>query len=159
MILTISASIAKRRRIFSDNELVESNQTVIWRIAYERKDTSGNLSSLYSEEAIAQLSDFIGTWNADLSAFGEAYADTELYFTIDENGHGITMMNGEQTTDFEAYAFDNGDKGDGAGIYIAYSNLEYEAEAASYTLETDDAGDTVLTLYAADGVISYKKAA
>ena len=114
--------------------------------------------SSHSEEAVAQLSDFIGTWNADLSAFGEAYADTELYFTIDENGHGITMMNGEQTTDFEAYAYDSGEKCDGAGIYIAYSNLEYEAEAATYTLETDDAGETVLTLYAEDGTISYRKA-
>lgn len=82
--------------------------------------------SSHSEEAITQLSDFIGTWNADLSAFVEAYADTELYFTIDENGHGVTMMDGEQTADFEAYAYDNGEKGDGAGIYIAYSNLEYE---------------------------------
>ena len=37
--------------------------------------------SSHSEEAITQLSDFIGTWNADLSAFGDAYVDTELYFT------------------------------------------------------------------------------
>ncbi len=114
--------------------------------------------SAHSEEAVSQLSDFIGTWNADLSGFGEEYAGIELYFTIDENGHGFTMMNGEQTTDFEAYAYDNGEKGDGAGIYIAYSNLEYEAEAAAYTLETNDSGETVLTLYAKDGVISYKKA-
>ena len=114
--------------------------------------------SAHPEEAITQISDFIGTWNADLSEFGEAYADTELFFTIDENGHGITMMNGEQTADFEAYAFDSDEKGDGAGIYIAYSNLENEAEAAEYTLETNEAGETVLTLYAEDGVISYKKA-
>ena len=113
--------------------------------------------SSHSEEAITQLSDFIGTWNADLSAFGEVYADTELFFTIDEDGHGVTMMDGEQTADFEAYAYDNGEKGDGAGIYIAYSNLEYEAEAAAYTLETNDAGEMELTLYAEDGVISYKK--
>ena len=113
--------------------------------------------SSHTEEAVSQISDFIGTWNADLSAFGEAYADTELYFTIDENGHGVTMMNGEQTADFEAYVFDYGEKGDGAGIYIAYNNLEYEAEAADYTLETNDSGETVLTLYAEGGVISYKK--
>ena len=112
----------------------------------------------HSEEAVAQISDFIGTWNADLSQFGEAYADTELFFTIDENGHGITMMDGEQSADFEAYAFDSGEKDDGAGTYIAYSNLENEAEAAAYTLETNEAGETVLTLYAEDGVISYTKA-
>ena len=43
-------------------------------------------------------------------------------------------------------------------MYIAYSNLESEAAAAAYTLETDDAGEEVLTLYAKDGVISYKQA-
>ena len=115
--------------------------------------------SSHTEEAAAQISDLIGTWTADLSDFGEAYADTELYFTLDENGHGITTMDGEQTADFEAYAYDNGDKDDGKGIYIAYSNLEQEAEAADYTLETNDEGETVLTLYAGDGVISYKKTA
>ncbi|MBR3644609.1 MAG: hypothetical protein IKN57_14035, partial [Parasporobacterium sp.] len=114
--------------------------------------------SSHIEEAVSQISGFMGTWNADLSAFGEAYADTVLYFTIDENGHGVTFMDGEQTADFEAYAYDSGEKGDGKGIYIAYSNLEYEAEAAEYVLETGDDGETVLTLYAKDGVISYKKA-
>ena len=115
--------------------------------------------SSHTEEALVQISDLIGTWNADLSPFGEEYADTELFFTIDEKGHGITMMDGAQTADFEAYLFDSGEKGDGAGTYIAYSNLENEAEAAEYTLETNEAGETVLTLYAEDGVISYKKAA
>ena len=113
--------------------------------------------STHTEEAISQISDLVGSWIADLSEFGEAYADTELAVTIDENGHGITMMDDEQTADFEAYAYDNGNKGDGKGIYIAYSNLENEAEAAGYTLETDENGATVLTFYAKDGVISYKK--
>jgi len=113
--------------------------------------------STHTEEAISQISDLVGSWIADLSEFGEAYADTELTVTIDENGHGITMMNDEQTADFEAYAYDNGEKGDGKGIYIAYSNLENEAEAAGYTLETDENRETVLTFYAKDGVISYKK--
>ena len=52
--------------------------------------------------------------------------------SIDGNGHGVTIMNGEQTADFEAYAVDNGDKGDGQGLYVAWSNLEFEAEAAPY---------------------------
>ena len=115
--------------------------------------------SSHAEEAITQISDLIGTWNADLSAFGEEYAGVDLHFTIDENGHGVTTMDGEKTADFEAYLFDSGEKGDGAGIYVAYSNMEQEAEAADYTLETDENGDTVLTLYAEDGTISYKKAA
>ena len=115
--------------------------------------------SSHSEEALSQIDAFMGTWTADLSGFGDAYADTELYFTIDEAGHGITMMDGQQTADFEAYAFDNGEKGDGKGIYIAYSNLEYEAEAAEYTLTENENGETVLTLYATDGTISYIKTA
>ena len=114
--------------------------------------------SAHSEGALGQISDFIGTWNADLSAFGEEYADTDLHFVIDENGHGVTTMDGAQTADFEAYAFDSDEKGDGEGIYVAYSNLEQSAEAAEYKLETNEDGQTVLTLYAADGVISYTKA-
>ena len=77
--------------------------------------------------------------------------------TIDEAGHGVTMMNGAQTADFEAYAVDNGEKGDGAGLYVAYSNLDGEAEAAPYTLKVNDAGQTVLTLTADDGTISWVK--
>ena len=112
--------------------------------------------SAHTEEALAQLAalGFVGTWEADLSPLGEAYADVELRMTIDENGHGETFMNGAQTADFEAYAIDNGEKGDGAGLYVAYSNLEGEAEDAPYTLEDTD-GAAVLTFYADDGVISW----
>lgn len=113
----------------------------------------------HTDEAVAQIADLIGTWKADLSDFGDAYADTDLVFTIDENGHGETTMNGEQTADFEAYAYDNNVKGDGVGLYVAYSNLEQEAEAADYTLETNADGDEVLTFYATDGVISYVRQA
>ena len=113
-----------------------------------------------SEESLAQLADlgFIGKWVADLSDFGEEYADIELYFILDENGHGETFMNGAQTADFEAYAFDSGEEGDGSGIYVAFSNLEYEPEAADYTLQENEDGDLVLTLYSDEGVISYIKA-
>ena len=105
---------------------------------------------------MAQLEDlgFIGSWQADLSPFGEAYADVELTMSIDGNGHGVTIMNGEQTADFEAYAVDNGDKGDGQGLYVAWSNLEFEAEAAPYSMIVNDAGQTVLTLAADDGTIN-----
>ena len=115
--------------------------------------------SAHTPEALSQLENlgFIGKWTADFSEFGEEYADTELYFTLDEAGHGITMMDGAPTADFEAYAYDNGEKEDGEGLYVAFSNLEGEAEAAKYTLETNDAGESVLTFYADDGVISYIK--
>ena len=113
--------------------------------------------SAHTEAALKQLGElgFMGTWKADLSGFGEEYASVELSMTIDENGHGITLMNGAQTADFEAYAVDSGEKGDGAGIYVAYSNLEYEAEAAPYTMTVNDDGQTVLTLTADDGIISW----
>ena len=117
--------------------------------------------SAHSEPALAQLEalGFIGSWQADMTPFGEAYAGVELSMTIDENGHGVTIMNGEQTADFEAYAVDSGEKGDGLGLYVAYSNLEHEAEAAPYTVIVNDAGQTVLTLTADDGTISWVRQA
>lgn len=117
--------------------------------------------SAHAEPALAQLEalGFIGAWQADMSPFGEAYADVELSMTIDEQGHGVTFMNGEQTADFEAYAVDNGEKGDGIGLYVAFSNLEGEAEAAPYTLTTDENDQTILTLTADDGTISWIKKA
>ena len=113
--------------------------------------------SAHTEAALDQLGElgFVGSWKADLSAFGEAYASVDLRMTIDDNGHGATIMDGVQTADFEAYAVDNGAKGDGEGIYVAFSNLEFEAEAAPYTMTVNDAGQTVLTLTADDGIISW----
>ena len=115
--------------------------------------------SSHTDTALSQLTDlgFVGSWKADLSAYGEDYASVDLRMTIDEAGHGITTMNGEQTADFEAYAVDNGSKGDGLGLYVAYSNLEYEAEAAPYSMSANEAGQTVLTLTADDGTISWIK--
>ena len=117
--------------------------------------------SAHADAALAQLSGlgFVGSWKADLSAYGEDYASVDLRMAIDEAGHGTTVMNGTQTADFEAYAVDNGERGDGLGLYVAYSNLDYEAEAAPYALTVDDAGQTVLTLTADDGTISWVKQA
>jgi len=117
--------------------------------------------SAHTEEALAQLADlgFIGTWQADMAPFGDAYANVELTMTIDETGHGITLMNGQQTADFEAYALDNGEKGDGIGIYVAFSNPEQEAEDAPYSITVNEKGQTVLTLTADDGTISWVKQA
>ena len=117
--------------------------------------------SAHTDAALSQLADlgFVGSWKADLSAYGEDYASVDLRMAIDEAGHGVTTMNGEQTADFEAYAADNGEKGDGIGLYVAYSNLEYEAEAAPYTMTVNDAGQSTLTLTADDGTISWIKQA
>ncbi len=115
--------------------------------------------SAHTEAALAQLNElgFVGSWKADLTPFGEAYAAVDLTMTIDENGHGTSFMNGTQTADFEAYAVDSGEKGDGIGLYVAYSNTEYEAESAPYTMSVNEAGQTVLTLTADDGTISWVK--
>ena len=110
--------------------------------------------SQHTEAALTQLADFVGTWDADLSAFGEAYANVSLYFTIDESGHGITWMNGAQTAEFEAYAYETEP---GKGVYVAYDLTGFEPEGAAYTMQTDARGRTVLTLSAADGTISYVK--
>ena len=79
-----------------------------------------------TEADLAQISDFVGTWDADLSGYGDDYADTELYTVIGEDGRGETYMNGEKSADYNAYAYDNDEKGDGKGIYVAYSNLTKE---------------------------------
>ena len=115
----------------------------------------------HTDEALAQLSGlgFVGTWKADLSAYGEEYASVDLSMTIDEKGHGVTTMNGVQTADFEAYAFDSGEKNDGRGLYVAYSNPESEAEAAGYMFSSNENGQTVLTFTADDGVISWVRQA
>lgn len=115
--------------------------------------------SAHTDAALAQIDalGLVGEWVADLTPLGEAYAGVDLRMTIDAAGHGVTLMNGQQTADFEAYAYDSGEKDDGKGIYVAYSNLEYEAEAAPYALTTNDAGETVLTLTADDGTISWVK--
>ena len=117
--------------------------------------------STHTEEALAQLAELglPGTWQADMAPFGEAYADVELMMTIDEKGHGTTLMNGQQTADFEAYALDSGEKGDGIGIYVAFSNTDGEAEDAPFVLTVDEQGRTVLTLTADDGTISWVKQA
>ena len=127
-------------------------RNVIALFCLENMDYSG-----HADAALSQLRDlgFMGSWQADLSAYGEDYAAIDLSMTIDEAGHGVTTMNGEQTADFEAYALDNGEKGDGEGLYVAWSNLEGEAEAAPYTIATNEAGQTVLTFFAADGAISW----
>ena len=111
-----------------------------------------------TEDDLSQIADFVGTWDADLSGMGDEYADTELYTVIGEDGHGETYMDGEKTADYSAYAYDNGDKDDGKGIYVAYSNLTGEVSHAEYTIEEKD-GKTVLTFTNDDGVISYVKRA
>ena len=106
------------------------------------------------EGTLEQIADFIGAWDADLSAFGEAYADVSLYFTVDETGHGMTYMNGVNTSEFDVYAYESEA---GKGIYVAFEISVGEAEGADYTLQQNEQGRTVLTLYAADGTISYVK--
>lgn len=115
-------------------------------------------STQRSEESIAQIADFVGTWDADLSNMGAEYADTELYTVIDKDGNGLTYMNGANTADYMAFAFDNGEKNDGKGIYVAHSNLTGETNHAEYTIEEKD-GKTVLTFTNDEGVISYIKRA
>ena len=122
---------------------------VIWLFCLENMDYSQR-----SEDTLAQITDFIGTWDADLSAFGEAYSDVSLYFIVDETGHGMTYMNGVNTSEFDVYAYESEA---GKGIYVAFEISDGEAEGADYTLQQNEQGRTVLTLYAADGTISYVK--
>ncbi len=140
---------------FPVNADADMTQNVIRLFCLENMDYSA-----HGEGSLTQLKNlgFEGKWVADMSPFGEAYAGIELYMVIDENGHGLTFMNGQQTRDFEAFAVDNGEKGDGAGLYVAYDNESKEPEAAPYTMVTNADNQIVLTFYATDGVISYIKA-
>ena len=115
--------------------------------------------SAHLPDALAQLEalGFVGSWQADLSFFGGEKASAELIMTIDGNGHGVTTMNGQKTADFEAYAADTGEKGDGTGLYVAYSNLEGEARTAPYAFAENGNGQVVLTLSSDEGEISWVK--
>ena len=139
---------------FDVNADQETLENVVALFCLENMDYSG-----HTEGALKQLSELgiVGSWTADLSPFGEEFAGVELSMSIDENGHGVTYMNGVQTRDFEAFALDNGEKGDGAGLYVAYDNEAFEAEAAPYTLTENEDGAAVLTLVADDGTISWVK--
>lgn len=106
-----------------------------------------------SEASLAQIADLVGTWDADMSAFGEAFANVELRMTIDGTGHGLTYMNGANTADFNAYLYQTGE---GRGLYVAYSNTEGEAEGAPCTLTTEN-GKTVLTLMSQEGTLRWIK--
>lgn len=138
---------------FDANADEETVKNVIELFCLENLDYSER-----SETSLAQISDLVGTWDADLAPFGEAYDGVELYIEIDENGHGMTYMNGENTADFFAYMYDNGEKEDGSYVYVAYSNTENEPEAAnSCTLTENENGQLVWTLSSDEGVISYIK--
>ncbi len=130
----------------------ETIRNVIALFCLENMDYSDHTGAALDQ--LASLG-FVGSWEADLSAYGEDYAAVGLSMTIDEKGHGVTMMNGVQTADFEAYAADTGEKGDGKGLYVAFSNTEGEAESAPYAFTTNENGQPVLTLTADDGAISW----
>ena len=66
----------------------------------------------------------------------------------------MTYMNGVNTSEFYVYAYESEA---GKGIYVAFEISDGEAEGADYTMQLDEQGRTVLTLYAADGTISYVK--
>ncbi len=133
----------------ADEAMIEN---VIGLFCLENMDYSSRIP-----ESLAQLANlgFVGAWQADLSAFGEEYAEVDLSMSIDENGHGVTLMNGQQTADFEAFAADVGERDDGEGLYVAFSNWEGEAEAAPYAFSVNEDGQAVLTLTADDGTISW----
>lgn len=110
-----------------------------------------------TESSAAQASELEGTWDCDLSGWGEEYEGVEYYVTIDGNGSGATFMNGEKTSDFNAYMYDSGEKGDGIGTYVAYDLGSGEAEQAEYSLTVNDNGSTVLALTNDEGTLYYTK--
>ena len=110
-----------------------------------------------TDSSAAQASALEGTWDCDLSGWGEEYDGVEYHVTIDGNGSGATFMKGEKTSDFNAYMYDSGEKGDGIGTYVAYDLGTGEAEQAEYSLTIDEYGNTVLALTNDEGTLYYTK--
>lgn len=138
----------------SENPDAQTLENVISLFCLENMDYSAERT----EDDLAQIADFVGTWDADLSTWGDEYSETELYTVIGEDGHGETYMDGTKSADYKAFAYDNGEKGDGKGVYVSYNTETGETSHAEYTIEEKD-GKTVLTFTNADGVISYVKRA
>ncbi|HWR56394.1 MAG TPA: S-layer homology domain-containing protein [Negativicutes bacterium] len=101
---------------------------------YTADRTSGSLS---------QISDLVGTW--DYYIDGQAQPDT-LYFVVDADGNGRSYWQGQEEPAryYQVFAYDNdGSASVKSGIYVA---REDEPEAAKYTITTNSAGKTILTL-------------
>ena len=93
--------------------------------------------------------------DCDMTQSGKKKA--RMTIAVDRRISRANAQPGQQTADFEAYALDSGEKSDGIGIYVAFSNPEQEAEDAPYTITVNENGQTVLTLTADDGTISWVK--
>ena len=112
-------------------------------------------SAARSASSLRQLADFVGTWDADLSAYPEL-ADGALYCVLDASGIGKTYAYGQLAHEYNYYAYEN-DSSARSGIYIAYNHAEDEFESSPYTFTVNGQGQTVLTFWADDGNISWIK--
>ena len=124
-----------------------------------------NLAGMTTEETAAQRADFIGVWDATeecLAALREetGLANADMYCEFAEDGIGATYvdMNGTgeyaQAASYTFFVYDNdGSDEQQSGIYIAIS--EEASEAVPYDIVVNEAGEAVLSLYAADGVASW----
>lgn len=114
-------------------------------------------SAARSENSKLVISDFVGTWDADLSTAGDKYADATIYTVIDADGNGTTYMNDKQTNSYMAFAYDNdGDTAKNSGVYVAYDKDAGEAESSKYEL-TDNGKTLTFFDLAGTKLISYTK--
>lgn len=128
--------------------------------------TVENVSSMASEETVAQRKDIVGIWDADeacLKALREetGYNKAQMYFELKEDGSGATYVdvNGTgdyvRTLEYTFYNYDNdGDKDKKSGVYLVKNGEN--VSSAPYEVITKGSV-TSLYLYADDGTSSWVK--
>ena len=119
-----------------------------------------NLAEMAGEEAAAQRSGLVGTWDCDFSAFPE-YAGARMYIELAADGTGRTYADltgaGELAlvSEYTFFAYDP-DPADGkdAGTYIALNPTEETVTPGYYEI-TAVGGRKALVFTSNEGVITY----
>lgn len=95
-----------------------------------------------SAESVAQIADFVGTW--DYSADGGKTTSPDLlHFTVDSNGNGTSYYYNKVSSQYQVFAYDNdGSSAAKSGIYISFNGEEFTW--ADYSI-TVSGGKTILT--------------
>lgn len=95
-----------------------------------------------SAESVAQIADFVGTWDYSVDN-GKTTSPDLLHFTVDSNGNGTSYYYNEVSSQYQVFAYDNdGSSAAKSGIYISFNGEEFTW--ADYSI-TASGGKTILT--------------
>lgn len=120
----------------SDTATEQDIENVVALFCLENMDYSGERTDENN-----QWKDLVGSWDYYLD--GKILHDT-LYFTVDKKGNGSSYYNGENSSNYKVFAYDN-DKNisENSGIYVSVNNGD--AKWSKYKIDKIN-GKTVLTL-------------